>query len=501
MSKTKFVLIGQPRSGTTFLISLLAHTTNAYCENELFNPYRISFYDASKDKSDSKDILERESSPVQFIENFFDENLDKKHSVVGFNFMLGHNVEALNYILSKDDIKIIYLRRDNKVAQYASWKKALESKAWATRSEQEAKQQRKNKIQFSVEDYNEHQNPISFLDHAFTSSLDKLDPQRVFKIEYRELFDKGKQDQLLKFINAKQIVRLQSDPIKKQGNNAIADRFENNTFLKTYLTALKQERWMGTELNEHTYEKFVLIAQTRTGSNYLMTEINNRTTAFCDGELFNPKQICHFGDLENTSGSDSIIARDADPIKFIDEFYNQKVFSGEDAIGFKFMLGHSFNVFDYLIENTNFKIIYLHRENKLAQFASFQAAVKSNTWVTQNEKVAEKIQQDSLNFDMGTFINQSGTLQSLDYLTKLKLSQIDPSRVLEVEYTDMFEKDFIVKIKSFLGAKGKKGANKIQKQGLNTIIDRFSNQGAVKNYFERTNKSQWLGEEIKTTSS
>ena len=123
----RFAIVGLPRSGTTYLMTLLNSHPEVLCHGELFNPYAV--IEADRRDETAERVLARDSDPAGFLETIWSTG---GRTAVGFKFMLGHNVAVLRVLMTDPDIRLICVRRDNRAAQAASWIAAVKRRAWAT---------------------------------------------------------------------------------------------------------------------------------------------------------------------------------------------------------------------------------------------------------------------------------------------------------------------------------------------------------------------------------
>ncbi len=237
----RFVIMGLPRSGTTYLMTLLNAHRQVYCSGEQFNPYAVVDI-ADKDNAFST-IANRDARPGQHMKDFFDKALAGKHERVGFKFMLGHNIRALNLILEDPDLTLIYVHRDNKLAQVSSWIKASKTRNWA---QNRVDEHISRKIDVAPRKISQHWHDYATMDRLFTHMFNGLAHHRM-RVEYREMFAPGFNDGLCDFLGIARDGGMKS-PLVKQGSNDILDRFENPEAIRTYFTRIGRADWLEPEL-------------------------------------------------------------------------------------------------------------------------------------------------------------------------------------------------------------------------------------------------------------
>lgn len=125
-------------------------------------------------------------------------------------------------------------------------------------------------------------------------------------------------------------------------------------------------------INEsYNYEKFVIIARSRTGSNLLRSFLNSHPQIEAQDELF--------GELKGKSCHEiweNIFVKKNKSIKYV---------------GFKIFYYHPLNdsdnsVWDFIKKDKKIKIIHLKRENKLRAYLSRLIALQTQTWVDEGDK-------------------------------------------------------------------------------------------------------------------
>jgi hypothetical protein len=243
MAKVNFVIVSQPRSGSTFLIDTLSSNEQVFCDNELYNLSNIARLDPDNDNTDLAAVQYRDRDPVSFYHEFYGSDFAKGVYALGFNFMLGHHADVLKTIVEDKDLKIVYLERENKLAQASSWFRALEDRIWATRESVQIDLE--HKTSFNRYAYNEYIRAAQTLDYLFKHAL--LDRDNVLHVTYADFSDmKALLMRIASFLTVRDEFRF-SD-IKKQNPNRICNRFVNGKEVKKYLTAVNQAHWLEEEL-------------------------------------------------------------------------------------------------------------------------------------------------------------------------------------------------------------------------------------------------------------
>ena len=278
----EFVILGLPRSGTTYLTTLLNGHPDIMCYGEVFNPYAVI-----RHKPDARDteVFERDARPLATVDAVFDAARDKGVMAGGFKFMLGHNIAVLQHLAERDGLRIIHLRRQNRLAQASSMIKAAQTRAWADREAPAhlgglrrqawhllrwlkghvAVALGRRKRQRSVQEAPDLDDQgrltvgprrISHLWHQ-NATLDYLAAQwlggrgqPVLRIDYAEMFEPGFNDRICAFLGVAPSDEMRSR-LRKQGENRVIDRFNPRFRDATarYFRQAGREDWLGDELD------------------------------------------------------------------------------------------------------------------------------------------------------------------------------------------------------------------------------------------------------------
>ncbi len=239
----RFVIIGLPRSGTTYLMTLLNSHPDVICHGELYNPYAV-ISSGGRDESHDE-VLGRDKDPVAFLDGVFARGQGKRGvAALGFKFMLGQNLAVLRAILDDPEIRIIYVKRWNKLAQVASWLAALKSMEWARPKARKAGAAAK--VRANPRKISQHWHEFDTQEMMFEALLEGR-PQARLDLEYRELFEPGIAARLCDFLGVRARDDLTS-PLAKQGANHILDRFEHPDPIKYYFRQIGRGDWLNDEL-------------------------------------------------------------------------------------------------------------------------------------------------------------------------------------------------------------------------------------------------------------
>lgn len=237
----RFLIIGLPRSGTTYLMTLLNAHPDILCAGEQFNPYMI--LDAEAERTDYVTLLQRDRAPRYFSEAFFETHADQPYTCVGYKYMLGHNIRVITALPDWQDLTLIYVHRRNKLAQVSSLIKADTTQRWA----QEHKSGHINrKIEVGPLRISQYWHELDTWDFLFGQWFDQLANPKL-KLEYCELFQDGFNARICDFLQVPQDPDMKSTLVK-QGVNTILDRFSDPGPIREYFTEIGRDNWLGREI-------------------------------------------------------------------------------------------------------------------------------------------------------------------------------------------------------------------------------------------------------------
>jgi len=237
----RFLIIGLPRSGTTYLMTLLNAHRDILCAGEQFNPYAIIGADSKSEEY--ADLLRRDRNPIMHSDAFFEAQTDGGHKCVGYKFMIGHNIRMLRHLPDLKGYKLIYVHRDNKLAQIASLIKAARSKRWAQSQVDAYVDEKIDSRPFQIS-HKWHE--FATFDFLFSQWFRTL-PQKKMKLEYRQMFEEGFEQRLCDFLGVDFDPEMKS-PLVKQGANSILERFQTPGPIRVYFKKLGRAKWLGKEI-------------------------------------------------------------------------------------------------------------------------------------------------------------------------------------------------------------------------------------------------------------
>jgi LPS sulfotransferase NodH len=239
----RFVIMGLPRSGSTYLMTLLGSHPQIFCTGEQFNPWAVVGTQGDRDDTYESVVLGRDARPEAFLQDFYDTPRPRGTLWSGFKFMLGHNLRAFNWLAGQGDLALIYVWRANRLAQAASYLKAVDSKRWA---QNHADDHIARKIQAPARYLAQLGHEAAMTDMLFQHWF-KDQPRRKFSVEYSDMFTPGFPARICDFLGVDADQPMKS-PLVKQGANTILDRFEDPQPIRNYFTRTGHSQWLENEL-------------------------------------------------------------------------------------------------------------------------------------------------------------------------------------------------------------------------------------------------------------
>ena len=135
------------------------------------------------------------------------------------------------------------------------------------------------------------------------------------------------------------------------------------------------------------YQKFVVLARPRTGSNLLVSLLQSHPNLRLFYELFN-KSLSNktFWDFINYDIDNVYQYKEEEPVSFLKKLVYREMPQSVSGVGFKLFYTHARSsnenqVWDYLKESKDLNIIHLKRKNLLKTHLSEQVALKTQIWV------------------------------------------------------------------------------------------------------------------------
>lgn len=240
-ARRRFLIMGLPRSGTTYLMTLLNAHRDVSCSGEVFNPYSI--IETGEPDYTPEHIFGRDAAPRYFLKAFFERHEAEPWKRVGFKLMLGHNIRVLTQLPDLADVSIIHVHRENRLAQVASYLKAMQTQNWAQTGES---RDMKQKIVATPQIISHQWHEYATIDFLFAAWLKSLRNPKI-TLEYCEMFKPEFNQRICGFLDIDPDPDMKS-PLIKQGANRVLDRFDLPEPIEAYMRHLGHADWLEDEL-------------------------------------------------------------------------------------------------------------------------------------------------------------------------------------------------------------------------------------------------------------
>ncbi len=243
MAPVRFVLIGLPRSGTTWLQTLLNSDPRVWCRGEPFDAWQI---DANGRKTrDLPDLVARDADPGGFFDAFLAETRPSGEplAAIGLKILFQHHPALLQSVLpERPDLVLIHVMRENRLAQFASLRQAQITGRWTEKQTPPTPEPLRVDPRWAAEAANEFETR----DFLLARYLDTL-PHRTLRISYTDLADSRVQAQIFGALGLTDSPAW-SSPLHKQGANRVADRFSDPEAMRAYFEPTGRGHWLEPEL-------------------------------------------------------------------------------------------------------------------------------------------------------------------------------------------------------------------------------------------------------------
>jgi LPS sulfotransferase NodH len=164
---SKFIILGQGRSGSNMLIGLLNSHSQVVSYGELFlSAERINWGFPKHDQYlySQKILSLRNNNSEKFLKKHIFKRYPTPISAVGFKLFYSHakgdaSETVWNFLKNRQDIKIIHIKRNNFLKSFLSYQKALITDEWLVISQKGISNQPKDmKIYLDAQDCLDHFN-------------------------------------------------------------------------------------------------------------------------------------------------------------------------------------------------------------------------------------------------------------------------------------------------------------------------------------------------------
>ncbi|MBV7411043.1 nodulation protein NodH [Maritimibacter sp. DP1N21-5] len=218
------------------------------------------------------------------------------------------------------------------------------------------------------------------------------------------------------------------------------------------------------------FDYFVILAEMRTGSNFLESNLNEFPGLQCYGEAFNPYLIV---DPEKTDlFGITLAARDADPLRLIDAMKANT----EGIPGFRLFNDHDPRVFDHVMNDPRCGKVILNR-NLVDAWVSQRIAWSTKQWQLNDHTDAKKWK---VKFDPKDFKHMYFRVKDRQREIARRL-QVTGQAGFYIDYDDIQDLRVINGLARFLGETTElpKFSDKFKKQNPEQLADKVRNFEAI----------------------
>jgi LPS sulfotransferase NodH len=235
---------------------------------------------------------------------------------------------------------------------------------------------------------------------------------------------------------------------------------------------------------EQKFDSFVLLAEMRTGSNFLEANLNTLPDTACYGEAFNPHFIGKLN--QNEAFGITLAQREADPALLLRAMRAQ----GPALTGFRYFHDHDPRILPTVLADPRCAKIILTR-NPVESYVSLKIAQATGQWkLTQ----AKRLKTAKAQFDGTEFAAHLTQLQDFQ-ITLMHGLQTSGQTAFYIDYEDINDTDVLNGLARFLGVEGNLAApdDTLKKQNPEDIsekVENFDEMAAALSQLDRFNLSR-----------
>ena len=191
------------------------------------------------------------------------------------------------------------------------------------------------------------------------------------------------------------------------------------------------------------FDYFIVLAEMRTGSNFLEANLNMLEGVTCHGEAFNPSFIGH-PKAENLLGIDQA-AREEDPQALLD-----KIKASDAMAGFRFFHNHDPRGLQSCLDDPRCAKIILTR-NPVDSFVSWKIAQATGQWKLTNATHSKSL---AIDFDQTEFEDHLEALLAFQAQLQHAL-QTTGQTAFYIGYDDLRDVEVVNGLAAFLGVEAR----------------------------------------------
>lgn len=226
------------------------------------------------------------------------------------------------------------------------------------------------------------------------------------------------------------------------------------------------------------FDYFIILAEMRTGSNFLETNLNQLDGITCHGEAFNPAFI-GYPKTDKLLGI-SLRQREESPQDLLDAIRDAPGLGG-----FRFFNNHDPRVLEICLSDPRCAKIILNR-NPIDSFVSLQIARQTGQWKLTN---AAHVKSQQIMFDADEFERHLETTDAFKIRVNTAL-QKSGQTAFHLSYEDLQDVDVINGLAAYLGVAGRiaKLDRKLKKQNPQSLSDKVTNYAEMEKALARLDR-------------
>ncbi len=233
----KVLVFGSARTGSSFLIDCLRGHPQVLAHGEPFQTEHLEWHFHPL-LLPHVDLRLRERSPYKFIKWVYCQSFNRPFIVL--KIMFGQNDEILWRLLGEFDIRPIYLRRQNRLAHFASLCLAHHTNVWNAHGIKE--EDRMAQIRFVPEDFER----FLRVQTALEARVDRVASEtgrRFMECEYDPYGLGATAGKIAEWLGIEQSAPVSSALIRLRDNRVI-DRFLNPDVVMDVLSQMNRLHWV-----------------------------------------------------------------------------------------------------------------------------------------------------------------------------------------------------------------------------------------------------------------
>ncbi|GHE01640.1 nodulation protein NodH [Defluviimonas sp. 20V17] len=214
------------------------------------------------------------------------------------------------------------------------------------------------------------------------------------------------------------------------------------------------------------FDLFVVLAEMRTGSNFLEANLNEFGTLACLGEVFNPTFVGHKNQSELFDMD--LTQREADPLELL-----RRMVARSDALpGFRFFHDHDPRVLEHVMADPRCAKVVLTR-NPVESYVSLAIAKQTGQWKLTNVKHQR---QARVHFDAPAFEAHLEQIQAFQ-IEIMHALQVSGQTAFYIDYEDIGDVEVLNGLAKFLGRDERiEGiSDKLKKQNPEPLSEKVEN--------------------------